>query len=315
MVNQVSVTQARSYEGFRMLKKLLLASAFSVAAASLAMAEAAPDPNGMRGVHLLAVGDAKGFVRGEKTEYDWSNTGLEAPAERTTIQDMRSAFAGNEIAAERRFAKPFVVTGTLDSVARDSRGILVRFKEGGIADDQRKAFQGFGLGDSRYDPGAVLHGMTGGLMHGGAQAIVPDRDADAVVDWHPGQPVKLHCHGASNEALALLLDGCRPLAVVEADAARVADQQVDLFFGGKPVTVDLASHANPQATIYTEFVGFYATMALLVPSECMRDTNAMAKCFDAKRPIPKVSGDPKERIKQLIRDLHNPLIVLPKELQ
>jgi hypothetical protein len=299
-----------------MFKSIILAATAAIGLTVAAhAADPSPDPTGVNAIRFLLREEARTYVRNGAvhTAFDWSEVGLDPSAQMATVKDMRAAFAANEIGAERRFGKTTTVTGTLDSVARDGRGILVRFREGGIAADQRKAFSGFGMEGNSDDPGRMIHDMTGGLIADGAQAILPDSYADSVADWQPGQQIELQCHSAANSHLALLLDGCRPLAAVQADAEKVADRQVDLFFARKPLEIvptkddkdDKETGPNMMALIYT--------LAVVFP-ECKNgDDEARLKCLEVKKFNRSNPRDPTVvHMKQVIADLDNPLITAPQ---
>jgi hypothetical protein len=194
------------------------------------------DPAGVRGVRMLMREDADLFAKGGKNDtlFDWSSVGIERPAETIDVAQMRAAFESNILDAERRFAHPVIVRGTLHSVVRGSdQQIVVRFAEGEATDSQRRALSKLG----GTDPGDVIGGVTGGLMHGGAQADLANGNEDLAASWKPRQKIELLCQGAANTGMALLLKNCVPLAAVVTNAERIADQQAELLLARKPLEV------------------------------------------------------------------------------
>lgn len=198
------------------------------------------DPAGVRGVRYMMRDDARtaAIGSGADTLLDWHAAGLARPGETVKPVQVRTAFEGNIIQAERRFAQPFIVSGALHSVARRAdRQIVMTFVEGGLADKQRRALADLGARGAQPDPAQVLGGLTGGRMYAGATAVVPPKHEDTMASWEPGAKVTLHCRGASNVPLAVLLDNCVPLAAIIAAADRLADAQSDLVLARKPLTI------------------------------------------------------------------------------
>ncbi|HEY0420880.1 MAG TPA: hypothetical protein VGC80_15295, partial [Acetobacteraceae bacterium] len=91
--------------------------------------------------------------------YDWQAVGVVHPKQEVTAAEIRKAFEGNAIQAERRFAEPYIVTGTLHSVSRRAdRAIIVSLKEGGPADAMRRAFPSPGLPNMSDLTASIVHG-------------------------------------------------------------------------------------------------------------------------------------------------------------
>lgn len=209
---------------------------------SPAMAQGLPslDSAGVRGVRYLMRDEARSAstMPGIDGLFDWYASGLARPGELVTPAQVRSAFERHAIQAELRFAKPFIISGALHSVARRSdRQIVVQFLEGGLADSQRRALAGLGARGGQADPAQILGGITGGRMHAGATAVLTPEHADEVAGWELGAKVTLHCGSAVNVPLAVLLNNCLPRATVIAAADRLADAQSDLVLARKPLTV------------------------------------------------------------------------------
>lgn len=207
-------------------------------------------PAGVRGVRYLMRDDARSAAvkAGVETLLNWYEDGLTRPGEMATLTQVRTAFEGNAIRAERQFARSFVVTGTLHSIARRAdQQIAVRFVEGGLADSQRRGLSGLGLKGNEIDSSQFLGGITGGRMHAGAIAVLSSEHEDAVASWEPGVMVTLHCSSATNVPLAVLLDNCVPQASVLATADRLADAQSDLAIARRPLTTPPMSKRDDLA--------------------------------------------------------------------
>jgi hypothetical protein len=58
------------------------------------------------------------FAQGKTSLYDWTAVGIELPSEHLSPDKIRQVFQNNEISAERRFSKPFIVRGELHSVLK-----------------------------------------------------------------------------------------------------------------------------------------------------------------------------------------------------
>jgi hypothetical protein len=192
------------------------------------------DPAGVRGMRMFMREDAVGFAEGADAVFDWSSLAVERSAETIDVAKMRAAFESNILNAERRFAHPVIVRGTLHSVIRGrDQQIVVRFVEGGVAASQRRALSKLG----EPDTSDAIEGLTGGFMYGGAHADLANGNEDLASSWKPGQKIELLCKGAANTRMALLLNNCVPLAAVVANAERVADRQADLLLARKQLEV------------------------------------------------------------------------------
>lgn len=199
--------------------------------------------------------------------YDWQQVGVVQPQTVATAADMRRAFEGNALQAERRYAEPFMVSGTLHSASRRAdRSIVVGFREGGAADGMRRAMPGVGLPE--------FSDMTGGLATGGAQAVLAADYADTVADWNPGSRITLLCTGASNVRLALLLRGCMPQEAAIARAEQAADAQAELALSRQPLTVSSVKGDDAAVSSRRLLVMGYA---LGLASKPCRETNATAR--------------------------------------
>src|SRR5215472_8865153 len=98
-----------------MLNILLLAT---IAFTAPALADE-PDPSGIKAARLAMHQDADTFTKGGQSMVDWSKFGFQQPTF-TTPQELRAAFAANEIAAEEKFQnKPIMINGNVASVSRD----------------------------------------------------------------------------------------------------------------------------------------------------------------------------------------------------
>lgn len=318
MCNLYSVTIGQTQLLSRLTALIALVGGICVLA-SPTRAQESPslDPAGIRGVRYMLRDDARtaAITAGADTLLDWYATGLAHPSETVTPAQIRTAFEGNVIRAERRFAQFFIISGALHSVARRAdRQIVVQFVEGGLADNQRRALTALGARAGQSDPAQVLGGLTGGRMHAGATAVLPPEHEDAVAGWEPGVKVTLHCRGASNVPLAVLLDNCVPQVAVIAEADRLADAQSDLVLARKPLTVPPTpkrdSSLNPTQRSMELLVTSYALglVARDCPnaelSEWMRCSN---RILDRGQPL----GREKAVWRQVARDLVIPELASP----
>jgi hypothetical protein len=272
--------------------RLILAAAFALIFMNVARAEEASstlDQAAVRSARMLMRDDAIFFAThpSARTLYDWTTVGIQPPAEDISPEKIRQAFQSNEIAAERRFSKPVIVRGELNSVVRGRDNLIfVRFVGGGLGAEQRRAMSSYGIADT--DPSKFLSDMSGGMYTGGAQASVSDQYADTVAKWEPGQKIAVRCEEASNVRLALLLEKCVPLDAVIANAEKIADRQSDLLLARQSLEVngradsDKKNEAKTQSMTKKELndarlVAFYAGGLWL--RECQHeDYGSWGKC-------------------------------------
>src|SRR6476469_4943535 len=100
-----------------MILRASVAAVFSAIAVFVtAQAQDRPtlDPAGVRGVRILMREDAVAVASSPNADtlFDWKAVGVIPPKQDVTAAQVRKAFEGNAIQAERRFAEPFMVTGT-----------------------------------------------------------------------------------------------------------------------------------------------------------------------------------------------------------
>jgi len=208
------------------LRVPLAAALSALAGVVTAQAQDRPtlDPAGVRGVRILMRQDAVEVATHPNIGalFDWKTVGVVQPKHDVTTAQVREAFEDNAIKAERRFAEPFMVTGTLHSVTRRTdRTIIVRLAEGGPADAQRQL---------RPD----MREMNA------PQAILDADHANTVEQWNVSSKISLLCSKANNVGLAVLLEGCIPKDTAIAKAEQVADKQADLVLARQPLTVPSA---------------------------------------------------------------------------
>lgn len=281
----------------------MIRTLFALAATLCALASAAPaqtpqappslDPAGVSGVRFVFREDAVAAARGGDYVFDWRVMGVAAPKQVVTVAEVRRAFEGNALQAERRFAEPFIVSGALQSASRRAdRAIVVGFKEGGVADGMRRAFPGPGLPD--------LGDMTGGLASGGAQAVLPAEYAEVVADWNPGATVALLCASADNVRLAVLLKGCMPQATAIARAERAADVQVELALARRPLTVPvLDSQDSERETLILVLTSY----GLGLSAKACREAEEKARIACAERRMSRDKRLTATVLQQTMRDL------------
>ena len=290
------------------MRWLLVGMAVTLASPAVAQDRPTLDAAGVRGVRYLMREDAIRTAVEPRvdTMLDWGAAGVVRPTNVVTATPIRGAYERNAVVAERQFGQPFIVTGTLHSVSRrPDRQIVVQFVEGGAADSHRRALAGPG----EPDLNSIIGGMTGGLMHAGAVAVLPIKHEDDVADWEPGSKVALHCRGASNVRLAVLLKGCTPQNAVIAEAEKLADEQSALALAGRPVTVpptpERGDPADPALTTLKMLLYGY-TSGLLARDCAEADTLAWLRCaqpkFSRSRPPARAAA----LTKQIARDLSLP---------
>lgn len=281
------------------------------------------DPAGVRGVRYMIRDDAwsAAIVPRRSTLLEWSAIGIARPNEDVTAAQIRDAFRGNIVQAERRFTQPFIVSGTLRAVSRRrDRQLVVSFVEGGLASEQRRALAELEPPGSRHEGEDFLSGITGGLVYAGATAVLPAVHEDAVAEWQPGHKVTLHCRGASNVPLAVLLNECAPRSAVIAEIERVADTQSDLVLARAPITVpfkeDDGTVIDPaRGSRILLLIGYFAGLR---GKDCPDATAGVwARCADQKvKQQPKRGQEAafrqqmKDAVTQTARDLDIPEAVI-----
>jgi hypothetical protein len=247
------------------------------------------DPAVVHAARMAMRVDAISFALGKEVRFDWTAVGIELPSEDLSPDQIRQAFQNNEISAERRFSKPFIVRGELDSVVKGRDQLIdVRFVGGGLAANA-----------------------------GGARASVAKEYADIVADWNLKLPVTLRCDQAANVRSALRLENCVPKEAVFDAAEKAADRQVDRVFARESLEID---SRNPEmrkkgGTFRTEqeWKDFHlvATYAIgLMFRECQQDEPvAWNKCAGKVKERPKFHQEFASATVQAEHDLN---ITLPR---
>lgn len=295
-----------------MLRQVMLLTA-TLMSTAVAQEARTLDPAGVQGIRYLMRDDAIAAATrpGADTLFDWQTVGLPLPSEQVTTLQIRNAFEGNAINAERRFGQPFIVKGSLHSVSRRADNkIVVRFNEGGASDGQRRAMAG--LPTPNFND--IVGGMTGGIMHAGAQAILPIDNEDAVANWKPGETVTLHCRKAVNVRLAVLLDFCVAQSIVTEQAEKIADAQSNLILERNPVTVSYKENKDKGedgAKISKDML-FYGYFLGLFNKNCFKqEASSWGRCIK----VPQANQIPASRREalrnQIARDLDIPELLTP----